>query len=212
MTSSSRIEPPGWMTAVAPASIADKQPVGEGEEGVGGDDRALGQRLGQAGGLGRVERLARGDARGIDAAHLAGADADGGAVPCIDDGVRLDVLGDAEGEFQIGHLGRRRRALRHDLELQIVDHRIVAALDEQAAGNGFDGGAGGARIGQAAGDQQAQVLLGGDDADCLLEASGAMMTSVKVLTISSAASASRVRFIATMPPKAETGSQASALA
>jgi hypothetical protein len=37
-----------------------------------------------------------------------------------------------------------------------------------------------------------------------------MMTSVKVLTISSAASASSMRFKATMPPKAETGSQASA--
>ncbi len=38
-----------------------------------------------------------------------------------------------------------------------------------------------------------------------------MITSVKVLTISSAASASSRRFSATMPPKAETGSQASAL-
>ena len=104
MTSSSRIEPPGWMTAVAPASTADEQAVGEGEEGVGRDDRALGQRLGKARCLGRVERLAGGDARGIDAAHLAGADADRGAVLGIDDGVRLDVLGDAEGEFQVGHL------------------------------------------------------------------------------------------------------------
>ena len=43
-------------------------------------------------------------------------------------------------------------------------------------------------------------------------ASGAMMTSVKVLTISVAASASRLRFSATMPPNADTGSQASAFA
>ena len=42
-------------------------------------------------------------------------------------------------------------------------------------------------------------------------ASGAMITSVKVFTISSAASASSVRLVATMPPKAETGSQRSAL-
>ena len=57
--------------------------------------------------LRRVLGLARGDARRIDAAHLAGADADGGAVLGIDDGVRLHVLGDAEGEAQVGELGRR---------------------------------------------------------------------------------------------------------
>ena len=34
-----------------------EQAVGEGEEGVRGDDRALGQRLGQAGRLGRVLAL-----------------------------------------------------------------------------------------------------------------------------------------------------------
>ena len=34
-----------------------EQAVGEGEEGVRGDDRALGQRLGQAGGLGGVDAL-----------------------------------------------------------------------------------------------------------------------------------------------------------
>ena len=145
-----------------------QQAVGEGEEGVGGDDRALGQRFGKAGRLGRVERLAGGDARGIDPAHLAGADADGGAVPDVDDGVGLDVLGDAEGEFQVGHLGRRRRAPGHHLQLEVVDHGIVPALDEQAAGDGFDRRARRARVGQAAGDQQAQVLLRRDDCGCLV--------------------------------------------
>ena len=40
ITSSSRIEPPGWMTAVAPASAAASSPSAKGKEGVGGDDRA----------------------------------------------------------------------------------------------------------------------------------------------------------------------------
>ena len=44
MTSSSRIEPPGWITAVAPAAIDRLQPVGEREERVRGDDAALRQR------------------------------------------------------------------------------------------------------------------------------------------------------------------------
>ncbi len=63
MTSSSRIDPPGWMTAVAPASAADEQSVGEGEEGVGGDDRADGERLSQPAASAASERLAGGDAR-----------------------------------------------------------------------------------------------------------------------------------------------------
>ncbi len=54
----------------------------------------------------RPRRLARGDARGIDPAHLPGADADRGAVLGIDDGVRFHVLGDAEGETQVGEFGR----------------------------------------------------------------------------------------------------------
>jgi hypothetical protein len=67
-------------------------------------------------------------------------------------------------------------------------------------------------IGQAAGQQQAQVLLGREDRQRLLVASGAMTTSVKIFTRSRLARPWPVerRFTATMPPKAETGSQASA--
>ena len=48
ITSASRIEPPGWITAVAPAAAAACKPVGEGKEGVGGDHAAARQRLGEA--------------------------------------------------------------------------------------------------------------------------------------------------------------------
>ena len=40
ITSSSRIEPPGWMTAVMPACGGLVDAVAEGEEGVGGHHRA----------------------------------------------------------------------------------------------------------------------------------------------------------------------------
>ena len=40
-------------------------------------------------------------------------------------------------------------------------------LHQQAAGDRFHRQAGRARVGQAAGEQQAQVLLGGDDGDRL---------------------------------------------
>ena len=52
---------------------------------------------------------------GTVAATLPGADADSGAVPGIDDGVRLHVLRHGEGEDQIRQFRRGRRPLRHDL-------------------------------------------------------------------------------------------------
>ena len=103
------------------------------------------------------------DARGVEPAHLARADTDGGAVLHIDDGVGLDVLGDLPGELEVGHLGVGRRLLGHHLELDIVEPAIVAALHQHAAGQRLERDAGLLRIGQRAGDQQAEVLLGGDD-------------------------------------------------
>ena len=78
------------------------------------------------------------------------------------------MLGDAEGEAQIGQFPLARLALRHDLEFHVVDDGIVARLDEEAAGNGTQRQARRADIRQAAGQQQAQVLLGGDQGDRLL--------------------------------------------
>ena len=77
--------------------------------------------------------LARGDARGIDPAHLAGADADRRAVPGVDDGVRLDVLGDAEGEAQIGDLGSVGARFVTTFSSRSSTTRIVARLHQQPA-------------------------------------------------------------------------------
>src|SRR5690606_12837798 len=107
-----------------------------------------------------------------DAAHLPGADADGGEVLRVDNGVRLDVLGDAEGETQVIQFGGARRALGDDLQFHVVDHRIVARLHQQATGDRFHQQAFLARVGYAAGEQQAQVLLRGDDGDGFIAGTG----------------------------------------
>src|SRR5690606_15448395 len=82
-----------------------------------------------------------------------------------DDGVRLDVLGNAEGEAQVSYFGFSRCALGDDLEVEIVDDGVVARLDQHAAGNGLRDKTGRARVWKTIGDEQAQVLLGGDDLD-----------------------------------------------
>ena len=104
ITSASRIEPPGSITAVAPASIADNRPSANGKEGVGRDRRALGARLRPARGRRRVQGLPRRNPRGIDPRHLPRADAGRRAILHVDDRVRLDVLGDPPGHAQVRHL------------------------------------------------------------------------------------------------------------
>ena len=89
ITSSSRIEPPGWITAVAPASTARHQAIGKGKKGVGrhgGADRAS---FGPARLCGGILCLPRGDPRRLQPVHLPRADARGRAILGIDDCVSI---------------------------------------------------------------------------------------------------------------------------
>ncbi len=165
ITSSSRIEPPGWITAVAPASIATSNPSANGKNASEATTEPLVSGAAQLQLACRILGLARRDARRIDTAHLPGADADGGAVLRVDDGIRLHVLGDTERKTQIGQFGFGRRALGDGLELHLVDHGVIARLHQQSARDGFHRQAIGLRIGQAAGEQQPQVLLLSHDRD-----------------------------------------------
>jgi hypothetical protein len=94
ITSSSRIEPPGWMTALAPAAARTSIPSRNGKKASEATHRA-GQV--EAGAL----RLAGGNSGRVDAAHLAGTNAQGHAAATEDDGIGLDELGDAIGEKQV---------------------------------------------------------------------------------------------------------------
>ena len=134
ITSSSRMEPPGWITAVAPASAAASRPSANGKKASEAttEPRVSGSAAPAA--LAASARLERGDAGAVDAAHLARADADRGAVLGVDDGVRLDVLGDPEGELEVGQLLRRRLPPGDDLQLHVLDHGVVARLHQEAAG------------------------------------------------------------------------------
>ncbi len=73
------------------------------------------------------------------------------------------MLGDLEGELHVFELGRGGRTLGDHLEFEILDHDIVARLDEQAARDGLGDDAAGARIGKRTGGQKAEIGLGGND-------------------------------------------------
>ncbi len=97
--------------------------VGEREEGVGGDDAALQRFL----------RFHDRDFDGVDAGHLAGADAEGGGILGEDDGVGFDVLADFPGELEIGEFGGGGCAFGDDGKLLAGDGAAVWLLDEDAA-------------------------------------------------------------------------------
>ena len=78
------------------------------------------------------------------------------------------MLGDRPGEAAVGQLLRGRLALRHHLEHVVGQHAIVARLDQPAAGDRLRRHPAPRRIGKLAGEQQAQVLLRGEQGDRLL--------------------------------------------
>ena len=111
-------EPPGWITAVAPASATASKPSGKGKKASDAAAEPTVRGLSQPAILAASLALMRGDARRIHAAHLAGADAGGGAVLHIDDGVGLHMLADGEGQQHVGDFLLGRLALGHDLQIR----------------------------------------------------------------------------------------------
>ena len=124
MTSSSRIEPPGWMIAVTPASSASLGPSANGKNASEASDEAVAA-------LDPV--AAHRDLHGVHAAHLAGADPERRLAVGEDDRVGLHVPADAPGEEQVAPLGLGRLPLGDDLQLGAVGDDDVAVLHEQAA-------------------------------------------------------------------------------
>ena len=116
ITSSSRIEPPGWITAVAPPRPPPSARRGR-ERRRPRPRRCPGQRRGQAQRLGHALGL-RAAMRQLSTRLIWPAPTPTVAPSLdIDDGVGLHVLGDGPGEQHVGHLGVGRGALRHDLQI-----------------------------------------------------------------------------------------------
>ena len=159
MTSASRFDPPGWITGGGAGGGGGQEPVRKGKEGVGRDHAALRARARLAGGGRCIGGLLRGDPRGIDAAHLARADADCGAVLGVDDGVRLHVLGDGEGEQEVRTLLFRRRAPGHGLELVCRYPRRVLSLYQKAVVQRAHHQPRAARPAARAGQEKPQIAL-----------------------------------------------------
>ena len=124
-TSASRFEPPGWMIAAHAGLEREPRAVREREERVGRERRAVEV-------VAELPRLLDRDPHRVDAAHLAGADADRPQVLGDHDRVRGDVLADAPGEEQVAPVGLAGLAADDDHPLAVLDV-AVAVLGEQAA-------------------------------------------------------------------------------
>ena len=96
ITSASRFEPPGWITAVEPAWIASSGPSAKGKKASEATAEPASRRLGVL--AAGVAALLDREADRVDAAHLAGADAERGAVLGDHDRVGADAADDGPGE------------------------------------------------------------------------------------------------------------------
>ena len=110
--------------------------VGEGEEGVGGDGGAGQQGVGLL--AAGVAALLDREADRVDAAHLAGADAERGAVLGDHDRVGADAADDGPGEEHVVPLLLARLGLGHHLHQLARLGVAVAVLDQQPAEDPFD--------------------------------------------------------------------------
>src|ERR1700730_17350946 len=100
---------------------SSQQTVGEWKKRIRGNDRYLGTASAQAcrtGGLGSFHRA---DADGINAAHLARANARRRAAPGIDDRIRLHMFGNPKCKFEFYPFRLTRHALADHAQLHVVN-------------------------------------------------------------------------------------------
>ncbi len=71
----------------------------------------------------------------VNAAHLAGAHTNGAAVFGVNDGVRLDHLGNFPSEQELVHLLITWLSFGDHFQVAFTDHAVVFFLDQQAAIN-----------------------------------------------------------------------------
>ena len=124
-TSSSRIEPPGWMIAFTPGRRRRLGAVGEREERVAGEHRAVHRHLGL------LER----QAHRVDPAHLPGADAHRREVAREHDRVALTCFATRQANSRSPHSASVGARCVTTVMCVAVLALVVAVLHEQAAGH-----------------------------------------------------------------------------
>ena len=203
ITSASRTEPPGWITAVAPALPASSTPSGKGKNA--SDATTLPCKSQPV-----RRRLDHRNLHGIHAAHLARADADRLPFARKHDRIRFHVLANFPRKEQRARFRRRRRALRHHLQIRIASVR-AGPLPAPACRPKCVSDRSSSRRLAARHFQQPQIFLRREFFQRRRGSNpGATMHSTNSFATSSAVAASSARLNASTPPNADTGSHASA--
>ena len=123
-TSWSRIDPPGWMIAVTPASSASCGPSANGKNASEASDRAL---------AAAIWAFSMREADRVDAAHLAGADADVAPSRARTIAFERTCLQTFQANSSSPHSASVGTSLGDDLHLGALLEVVVAVLDEHAA-------------------------------------------------------------------------------
>ena len=195
-TSSSRTEPPGWMIAVTPASIASWGPSAKGKKASEASDWRRRAASPSAPRLGLLDR----DAHGIHAAHLPGADPDRRAVARDHDRVGAHVAADLPGKAHVLPLGVARLLGGHHAHLLGVSDDLVAVLHEQAPDHGLGLQAARAGSGQSGSSSRRTFFFCVKTSSASGSKPGASSTSMNCFDSACAQAASTGRLSAITPP------------
>ena len=181
MTSSSRIEPPGWMIAVAPASAAARSPSAKGKNASDATTEPIAGLCAAPMSPPMRPGFQGGDGRAVDAAHLPGADANGRTVLGVNDRIGFDVLRDGPSKLQISDFPSGRRALRDNLQIAFAAHgRCRHPAQASRRPPGAPQGAQHADQAGLAVVRRRRFFLAAKTALASSVASGAITTSVKI--------------------------------
>ena len=131
ITSWSRTEPPGWITAVAPAFPASSTPSGKGKNA---SDATTLPTSGSLVGRGLDHR----DFHRVDAAHLPGADADRLPFAREHNRIGLHMLGHNPAEEHGAPLGVGGSALGDNFQSRVAQLVAIGLLHQRAAGDEFE--------------------------------------------------------------------------
>ena len=134
--------------------VRGEDAIGEGEEGITGEDGAFGC----------CACFLEGDIHGIYAAGLAGADADGYLIFYDNNGIALDVFTDIGAEDEVGDLLRFWGFFCDGFEMGFLNDAVVAGLDEEAAGDFPEFGLTWSIV--VADFEEAEIFLCGEEAAC----------------------------------------------
>lgn len=140
-----------------------KKKVWKGEEWIGREKEEIGERRWKEGGLGRILWIEGGNEGWIKEDNMEWENEESWEVIKIEDGVRIKMIEEEEGEFKIVKIGLGRWEIGEEIEIEIVKKKIVERMEKKEKGKSIGGNEIGERVRKEEGEKKEKVIIGRED-------------------------------------------------